>query len=156
MMDIKTRVANSLKQAIRDKDQTRLCTLRLINAAIKDTEIAKRGCEDGAADTCSEREILGILDKMVKQRQESIRAYEEGGRLELAEQEREEADIIAEFMPKPLSESEKAQAIERAIADAEAASLRDMGRVMGLLKERHAGRIDFTAVGPEVRARLAS
>lgn len=155
-MDIKNRVATSLKAAMRDKDQTRVCTLRLINAAIKDVEIAKRGCEEGVAEACSEREILAILDKMVKQRNESIRAYEEGGRLELAEQEREEADIIAEFMPKPLSEREKDAAISRAITDIGADSLRDMGRVMGLLKERHAGRLDFTAVGPEVRARLSA
>lgn len=155
-MGIKSKVEASLKQAMRERDQTRTCTLRLINAAIKDVEIGKRGCEDGAPDACTDADVLAILAKMVRQREESIQAYEEGGRLELAEQEREEIGIIREFMPRPLSDEEKARAIERAIADAEAASLRDMGRVMGLLKERHAGRMDFTSVGPEVRDRLAS
>ena len=99
---------------------------------------------------------MGILTKMVKQRRESERAYEEGGRLELAERERAEAEIISEFLPRPLSDEEKAKAIDAAIADSGAGSLRDMGKVMGLLKQRHAGRMDFAAVGPEVRDRLAS
>ncbi|MCA8880860.1 MAG: GatB/YqeY domain-containing protein [Rhodobacteraceae bacterium] len=155
-MGLKKRVDASLQQAMRDKDRTRVCTLRLIAAAIKDQEIAKRGSEEGVPSDCSDDEIRTILAKMIRQRKESVRAYEEAGRLELAEQERAEADIIASFLPRPLSEDEKRAAIDAAIADAGAGSLRDMGKVMGLLKERHAGRMDFAAVGPEVRDRLAS
>ncbi|MEV8466425.1 GatB/YqeY domain-containing protein [Fluviibacterium sp. DFM31] len=155
-MDLKTKVSSQLKQAMKDKDTRRLSTLRLINAAIKDLEIAKRNCEEGDDAALGNDEVLGILTKMVKQRRESERAYEEGGRLELAEQEREEAEIIAEFLPKPLSDAEKEQAIKDAIADSGAGSLRDMGKVMSLLKQRHAGRLDFATVGPEVRERLAS
>lgn len=154
-MGLKQRVETSLKEAMRDRDTTRVGTLRLINAAIKDVEIANRGCEEGTPDACSDREVLNILGKMIRQRQDSIRAYEEGGRLELAEQERAEAAIIAELLPKPLNEDERKAAIEAAIRDTKAASLRDMGRVMGLLKDRHQGRMDFASVGPEVRAMLA-
>ena len=141
---------------MKDRDTERLPTLRLINAAIKDKEIAMRGCEEGVAACISDEEILAILSKMVKQRRESERAYEEGGRLELAEQERAEAAIIAGFLPKPLSEEEERTAIKSAIADSRAESIRDMGKVMGLLKERHGGRMDFAVVGAEVRAQLAS
>ncbi|MCA8884432.1 MAG: GatB/YqeY domain-containing protein [Rhodobacteraceae bacterium] len=155
-MDLKTKVACQLKQAMKDKEATRLSTLRLINAAIKDLEIAKRSCEEGVEAALNDDEVMGILTKMVKQRRESERAYEEGGRLELAERERAEAEIISEFLPRPLSDEEKAKAIDAAIADSGAGSLRDMGKVMGLLKQRHAGRMDFAAVGPEVRDRLAS
>lgn len=154
-MGLKAKVEQSLKQAMRDRDALRLCTLRLINAAIKDTEIAKRSSEEGAPDMCSDREVMAILGKMIKQRRESIRAYEEGGRLELAEQEQEEAEIISEFLPRPLSEDEESRAIEAAITETGAGTLRDMGKVMGLLKDRHAGRMDFTAVGREVRERLS-
>lgn len=155
-MELKAKVACQLKQAMKDKDQRRLSTLRLINAALKDLEIARRGCEEGDESSLCNQDVLGVLTKMVKQRRESERAYEEAGRLELAEQEREEAEIIAEFLPRPLSDEETSKAIESAIADSGAGSLRDMGKVMGLLKQRHAGRMDFASVGPEVRERLAS
>jgi len=155
-MGLRHKIEASLKQAMRDRDTTRLATLRLVNAAIKDVEIAQRSCEEGAEEACSDRQVLGILDKMIRQRQESVRAYEEAGRLELAEQERQEAEIIAEFLPRPLSDDEKRRAIEAAISDADAHSLRDMGKVMGLLKKRHAGRMDFSEVGCAVRDRLAS
>lgn len=155
-MDLKAKVACQLKQAMKDKDTTRLSTLRLINAAMKDLEIAKRGCEEGVEAALSDDEVLGILTKMVKQRRESERAYEEGGRLELAERERAEAEIIAEFLPQPLNEEETRAAISAAIADSGAGSLRDMGKVMGLLKKRHSGQMDFASVGPAVRDRLAS
>lgn len=155
-MELRSRVETGLKRAMKEKDSTRICTLRLISAAIKDLEIAKRGCEEDPSGEISDAEIMGILTKMVRQRAESVQAYEEAGRLELAEQERQEAEIIGEFLPKPLSDSEQAAAIAAAIADSGAGSLRDMGRVMNLLKERHAGRIDLAAAGPAVRERLAS
>jgi hypothetical protein len=102
----------------------------------------------------AEEELLAILAKMVKQRQESARAYEEGGRLELAEKEREEIAVIEDFLPRQLTGEEVEAAIDKAIAETGAEGLRDMGRVMGLLKAKHAGQMDFGAVGPKVKARL--
>ncbi len=155
-MDLRRKIANGLKAAMKEKDVTRLSTLRLINAAIKDLEIAKRGAEEGASPEVNDADVLGILTKMVRQRDESVRAYEEGGRLELAEQEQAEREIIAAYLPRPLSDGEREAAIAAAITDANAEGLRDMGRVMGLLKERHAGRLDFATVGAEVRSRLSA
>ncbi|KIT18015.1 GatB/YqeY domain-containing protein [Jannaschia aquimarina] len=150
-MQLRDRLNTGLKQAMRDKDATRLGTLRLINAALKDQDIALRaeGREVGDA------EATAILAKMVKQRQESARAYEEGGRLELADKEREEIAVIEEFLPRQLSEEEAKAAIDAAIAETNASSLRDMGAVMGILKSRHSGQMDFGAAGAAVKARLA-
>ncbi|MDH3263947.1 MAG: GatB/YqeY domain-containing protein [Paracoccaceae bacterium] len=151
-MELKNRIAEELKTAMKDRAAERLSALRLLNAAIKDREIALRG--EGAEGGVSEAEVLAILGKMVKQRQESARAYEEGGRLELAEKELAEIAVIEEFLPRQLSEAETAAAIDGAIAETGAASIRDMGRVMGALKARYAGQMDFGAVGPMVKARL--
>lgn len=149
---LRERIATGLKEAMREKDATRLSTLRLINAAVKDQDIAARakGNDAGVDDT----EVLAILGKMVKQRQESARAYEEGGRLELAEKERAEIDVIESFLPQALSDEEVQAAVAAAIAEAEASSLRDMGKVMGVLKGRYMGRMDFGSVGPMVKERL--
>ncbi|WP_338276427.1 GatB/YqeY domain-containing protein [Roseicyclus marinus] len=152
-MDLRERIGAGLKAAMRDKDAARLSTLRLINAAIKDQDIALRG--EGRADGVDEAGVLAILGKMVKQRQESARAYEEGGRLELAEKERAEIGVIEEYLPRQLSAEEVEAAVTRAIADTGAAGLRDMGRVMAALKEKYTGQMDFGAVGPMVKARLA-
>jgi len=151
-MGLRERINTALKTAMKDKDSTRLGTLRLINAAIKDQDIAKRGGEDDAG--VSDADILNILGKMSKQRQESVRAYEEGGRLDLAEQEREEIVIIEEFLPKQLSDEEVEAAIDAAIADVGATSIRDMGKIMGQLKKKYTGQMDFGAVGPRVKAKL--
>jgi uncharacterized protein YqeY len=151
-MELRSRVDQALKQAMRDKAASRLATLRLINAAIKDQEIAGRSA-DGATPV-GDAEIMAILAKMTKQRNESVRAYEEGGRLDLAERERDEIRVIEEFLPRQLAEDEIAAAIDKAIADVGASTIRDMGKIMGMLKERHAGQIDFGAVGPQVKARL--
>jgi len=150
-MELRERLSTGLKQAMRERDATRLGTLRLINAALKDQDIALRaeGREVGDA------EATAILAKMVKQRQESARAYEEAGRLELAEQELDEIRVIEEFLPRQLSEEEVRAAIDAAIAETGASSLRDMGRVMGVLKGRHAGQMDFGAAGATIKARLA-
>ncbi|MBE3640274.1 GatB/YqeY domain-containing protein [Mangrovicoccus algicola] len=154
--DLKARIGESLKQAMKDKDAVRLSTLRLINAAIKDTEIALRAETSGDAEPqpIPDEKVLAILGKMVKQRQESARVYEEGGRLELAEQERGEIEIIEEFLPAKLSAEEQAAAVEKAIAATGAESLRDMGKVMAALKAKYTGQMDFGEVGPLVRARL--
>lgn len=149
---MRTKLTDALKDAMKEKDADRLSTLRLINAAIKDRDIATRG--DGGADGVGNDEILAILGKMVKQRQESARAYEEGGRLELAEKEREEIKVIEDFLPRQLDASEVEAAIAAAIESTGATSLRDMGRVMGVLKEKYTGRMDFGSVGPAVKAQL--
>ena len=150
---LRDRIGAGLKEAMREKDATKLSTLRLINAAVKDQDIAARakGKDAGVA----EEELLAILAKMVKQRQESARAYEEGGRLELAEKEREEIAVIEDFLPRQLTGEEIEAAIDKAIAETGAEGLRDMGRVMGVLKAKHAGQMDFGAVGPKVKARLS-
>ncbi len=137
---------------MKNKEGERLSTLRLINAAIKDKDIALRG--EGEDRSVTDADILAILGKMVKQRQESARAYEEGGRLDLAEQELAEIAVIQDFLPKPLSETEIRKAVEKAITETEASSIRDMGRVIGALKSRYTGQMDFGAVGPMVRDRL--
>ncbi len=152
-MDIKTKITDALKQAMRDKDATRLLTLRLVNAAIKDREISLRGTDNESAGV-SEDDVLAILGKMVKQRQESARAYEEGARLELAQKELDEIKIIEDFLPKKLSDDETTSAIDDAISASGASSIRDMGKVMGVLKSKYMGRLDFGKVGPMVKDRL--
>lgn len=152
-MELRSRISDALKQAMKAQDADRLSTLRLISAAIKDRDIALRG--DGREEGVDDAEILAILGKMVKQRQESSRAYEEGGRLELAQKETAEIGVIEEFLPRQLSEEETGAAIQNAIAESKAESIRDMGKVMGILKERHAGQLDFAKVGPKVREMLA-
>lgn len=152
-MDLHDRIDTALKQAMRDRAAGRLATLRLINAAIKDQEIAARG-GDGEADGISDEQIRAILSKMAKQRHESARAYEEGGRLDLAERERAEIEVITELLPRQMDEAEIGRAIDAAIHDTRAESIRDMGKVMATLKERHTGRMDFGAVGPLVKGRL--
>ncbi|WP_371036574.1 GatB/YqeY domain-containing protein [Rhodosalinus sp. FB01] len=151
-MDLRARINAALKQAMKDKNATRLSTLRLINAAIKDREIALRG-EEGET-SLDESDVLAILGKMVKQRQESVRAYEEGGRLDLAAAEQEEIEVIQDFLPRQLGPSEIDQAIDAAIAELGADSIRDMGRVMGALKSKYTGQMDFGTVGPKVKDRL--
>jgi len=151
-MTLREKLNSGLKDAMKAKDTARLSTLRLINAAIKDREIAERGKGDEV--TVSEVDVLGILGKMVKQRQESARAYEEGGRLELAEKERSEISIIEDYLPKQLSEEESAEAVKKAIADTGADSIRDMGKVMGALKSKYTGQMDFSRVGGLVKAQL--
>ena len=154
-MELREQINDALKTAMREKDKARLSTLRLINAAIKDRDIAKRGeGGDGGDAGVSGDEILTILGKMVKQRQESARAYEEGGRLELAERERSEIGVIEDFLPKQLDEGEVANAVDAAITETGASSIRDMGKVMGALKSKYTGQMDFGAVGPMVKSRL--
>ena len=137
---------------MRSKEKLRLSTLRLINAAIKDKDIALR-MED-RPDGVSSSEILQILGKMVKQRQESARAYEEGGRLELAQQELSEIKIIEEFLPRQLNDEDVAKVIEEVISDIGATSIRDMGKVMASLKETYTGQMDFGQVGAKIKSLL--
>ena len=151
-MDMRERINAALKEAMKAKDAGRLSTLRLISAAIKDREIAARG--DGEESVIGDDEVLAILGKMVKQRQESARQYEEGGRLELAEKERGEISVIEDFLPRQLDDAEVDAAITAAMAEVGAESIRDMGKVMGALKAKYTGQMDFGAVGPMVNAKL--
>lgn len=148
--ELREKITSALKVAMKAKDAARLGTLRLINAAIKDQDIALRA--DGRE--VGEAEVLVILGKMVKQRQESARVYEEGGRFELAERELEEIKVISDFLPAQLTDDEIAVAIDAAISSVEAESIRDMGKVMGALKTKYTGQMDFGAVGALLKERL--
>lgn len=152
-MALRTRISDALKQAMKDRAADRLSTLRLINAAIKDKDIAARAT--GNDDGVPEDEVLAILGKMSKQRLESARAYEEGGRLDLAEREMSETKIIEEYLPRQLSDDEVGNAVEAAIANIGAESIRDMGKVIGALKAQYTGQMDFGKVGPMVKDRLS-
>ncbi|MEL6235236.1 MAG: GatB/YqeY domain-containing protein [Pseudomonadota bacterium] len=149
---MRDRIQKAMKDALLAKDRARLSTIRLIQAAIKDRDIAARGAEGSG--TVSDAEILAILGKMIKQRQESARLYEEGGRLELAEREVMEIAVIEEFLPRQLDPREIEAAVARAVAETEASSIRDMGKVMGVLKTRYAGQMDFAKAGAAVKAAL--
>ncbi|HCM98854.1 MAG TPA: glutamyl-tRNA amidotransferase [Rhodobacter sp.] len=152
-MALRDKLQTALKDAMRAKAVDRLSALRLINAAIKDREIATR--VDGETTPVNDDDILSILGKMVKQRQESAHAYEEGGRLELAEKELSEILVIGEFLPRQLDDSEVTAAIADAIAACLATSIRDMGKVMAELKGKYTGQMDFSAVGPRVKNMLS-
>jgi uncharacterized protein len=151
-MTLRARISDDLKAAMKARDTVRLSTLRLITAAIKDRDIALR--DESTDREMTDTEILATLARMVKMRQDSAKAYEEGGRLELVERELAEIAVIEEYLPRQLDEAETDAAIDATIAELEAVSIRDMGRVMNALKVRYTGQIDFGAVGLRVKARL--
>ena len=148
---LRDRLADELKGAQKGLNRKRVSTLRLINAAIIDRDIALRGKGKDKAD---DEEVLDILGKMVKQREESTRIYIQGGRQELADQEIEEIAIIREFLPVQLSDAQTSEAIAAIIAETGAESLRDMGKVMGQLKERFRGQIDMGKAGALIKEML--
>ena len=145
-------INNALKQAMKAHDERRVSTLRLINSALKNADIEARGQGKGPL---SDEELLGLLQKMIKQRQESVELYEKGERPELAAKEREEIAIIAAYLPKQMSETEALAAIAAVIKDLGAASMKDMGKVMAALKERHAGQMDFSKASGTVKGLLS-
>ena len=149
---LRTRLSDALKTAMKGKDAPTVSTLRLIMAALKDRDIAARG--NGNKDGIPEEEILGLLQSMIKQRRDSIALYEKGGRMELAQQEAEEIAIIEEYLPQQMSDDDIAAAIDAVIEDAGAATLKDMGKVMAGLKEKHAGSMDFSMASAMVKERL--
>ena len=142
----------NLKKAIKAQDKPRISTLRLINAAIKDRDIAVRSEEN--TEGVSEEEILVILSNMVKQRKHSITQYEEGGRIELAEREREEISIIEDFLPVQLTTEETRSEINKIISANEDYNIRDIGKVMAELKQNFNGRMDFAKASAIVKALL--
>jgi len=149
---MRERLMTALKEAMKAKETRRISTIRMVQSAIKDLEIANRTRPDA---TTSEGEIASLLSKLVKQREESAKIYDEGGRPELAAQEREEITIISEFMPKQFSEAEVTEIIKGIIAETGSASVKDMGKCMALLKERYPGQLDFAKASAQIKALLS-
>jgi uncharacterized protein YqeY len=141
----------ALKEAMKAQAKRRISTLRLISAAIKDRDIVARG---SGKEQATDAELLELLAKMIKQREESAKIYDDAGRKELADQENEEIAIIREFLPQQLSDAEMESAVANAIAETGAASVKDMGKVMAALKGRYAGQMDFGKAGALVKAKL--
>lgn len=151
---LRSRLNEALKDAMKAKDERALSTLRLISAALKDRDIAAR--TRSGDETVSEDEILQMLQSMIKQRRESIALYEQGGRLELAQQEQEEIEVIQRFLPRQMSDEETEAAVAGVIQELDAATLKDMGRVMTALRERFAGQMDFGKASQAVKAQLSA
>lgn len=149
---LRQRLNDDLKTAMKARDQASVSALRMVLAAIKDRDIAAR--PQGNADGIDDAGIIDLLQKMVKQRQESIELYKKGNRQELVDQEQGEINIIERYMPQKLSEAEAAEAIDQVVAELGATTIKDMGRVMAALKERFAGRMDFAKAGALIKQKL--
>jgi uncharacterized protein YqeY len=143
-------INNALKEAMKAKDERKVATLRMVNSTFKNADIEARA----SGKTLSDADLLPVLQKMIKQRQESKDLYEKGGRPELAQQEGEEIAIINGYLPKQMSESEMTAAIEMAIAETGAASMKDMGKVVGALRAKFAGQMDFGKASAVVKSKL--
>ncbi|MCO5730364.1 GatB/YqeY domain-containing protein [Rhizobium sp. SSA_523] len=148
---MRDKLSNAMKDAMKAKEARRLSTVRLIQTAIKDRDIANRGT---GKDPVSDDEILQILQKMIKQREESAKIYLEGGRAELADQEQAEIEVIRDFLPEQLSDEKVRQIIAGIIQETDAQGLRDMGKCIALLKERYAGQMDFAKASGIVKDML--
>jgi uncharacterized protein YqeY len=145
-------INTAVKEAMKAKDERKLSTLRMVNSTIKNADIDARG---QGKPPLSDDDLLGLLQKMIKQRQESVELYDKGGRAELAEQERAEIAVISAYLPQQMSEDEVKAAIAAVIAETGAAGVKDMGKVIGGLKGRYAGRMDFAKASALVKAALA-
>jgi len=150
---LRSQLNESLKQAMRTKDQCAVSTLRLILAALKDRDIAARG--KGQTEGVDEEQILEMLQKMVRQRRDSIEMYRKGQRQDLVEKEEAEIAVIERFLPQQMDEAAVREAVEGAISEQNAESVKDMGRVMAVLKERYAGRMDFAKASSMVKEQLS-
>ncbi|MBW9086620.1 GatB/YqeY domain-containing protein [Rhizobium wenxiniae] len=149
---MREKLTESMKEAMKAKDSRRLSTVRLIQSAVKDRDIANRGVGKDAA---TDDEILQILQKMVKQREESAKIYEDAGRAELATQEREEIAVLKAFMPEQLSDEKVDEIVAAVVAEIGAAGMKDMGKVMATLRERYAGQMDFAKASGVIKAKLS-
>jgi uncharacterized protein len=149
---IRDDINNALKDAMKAKDERRVSTLRLVNSTLKNADIEARGQGKGPL---GDDELLGLLQKMIKQRHESIELYEKGGRPELAQQERDEIAVIAAYLPKQMSEDEVKAAVADAIRDVGAAGMKDMGKVIGALRAKYAGKMDFAKASALVKSALS-
>jgi len=148
---VRNAVNDALKTAMKSRDPARVSALRMVSAAFKDRDILARG--QGTA-VASDDELVAVLAKMIRQREESASAFEAGGRPELAAKERAEIGVIRAFMPKQMSEEEMRAAVDAAIRQAGAASIKDMGKVIAVLKQSHAGKLDFSRASALVKERL--
>jgi uncharacterized protein YqeY len=153
MSALRTRFTDQMKEYMRAKDETGLATVRLISAALKDKDIDARG--KGRPDGINEPEIMSMLQGMIKQRQESAKIYADNNRPELAAKEEAEIVVISQFLPKQLSDDEARATIKALVTEVGAADIKDMGKVMGALKDRYAGQIDMTKAGGWVKEALA-
>lgn len=154
---MRERINSAMKEAMKSGDKRRLSTLRLVNAAIKDRDIAARVDEKGRStgrDRIDDTEILALLQKMIKQRRESIETYSQGGRQDLVDQEAAEITVIEEFLPQQMGEEETKAAVEALVAEIGATGLKDMGRTMAALKERFTGQMDFGKASAIVKGLL--
>lgn len=151
---LRERLDRSLKASLRQKNQRAVSTVRLILAAIRDRDIAERG--KGNPDGIDDREILRVLQTMIRQRQEAIALYEQGGRPELARQEADEISIVQDFLPAQLSDDEIDRAIRAVMSEIGAGGIKDMGRAMGVLRERYAGRMDFAKASAILKRQLTA
>jgi hypothetical protein len=149
---IRQELTSELKLAMKAGDKRRVDTIRLLNAALKDRDIDARG----QGKTLSDDDVLALLQKQVKSRQESVEIYDKAGRVDLATQEREEIAVIRSFLPQPLSAAETDAAITSAIAETGAASIKDMGKVVGVLRAKYAGRLDMAKASAAVKAKLGA
>lgn len=152
-MSIRDELNTVLKESLKSKDQVAMSTIRLINAAVKDRDIAERS--SGNSEGIDDSAILSLMQSMVKQRHESAKTYAENGRPELAEREQAEIVVIERFLPKQMSDDEMSAAIDKVIADTGAKDIKDMGKVMGALKSQYAGQLDMAKAGGAVKAKLA-
>ncbi len=150
---LREQLTDAMKQAMRDKEKRRLTTIRLILAAIKDRDIACRTEKKDVPD--EDVMILEILAKMIKQRKESFVVYEEAGRLELAQQEQAEMEIIAEFQPRQMTDEETEAAVTQIITETNASGLKDIGKIMAGLKDKYAGKMDFSKASASARSKLS-
>ena len=149
---MREQLSEQVKTAMKGGDKARLSTLRLMQSAIQDRDIANRGTGKDAA---TDDEILQILQKMVKQREESAKIYQDAGRAELATQEREEIDILKTFMPEQLSDEKVDEIVAAVVTETGAAGMKDMGKVMAILRERYAGQMDFAKASGVIKAKLS-
>jgi len=152
-MSLRDQIKTKLIEAMKAKEPVRVSTLRLVQAAIKDRDIAARTRDVGEG--CADEQILQILSKLLKQREDSARIYEEAGRADLAEREREESAIIAEFMPRQMNDEEIQAAAHAVVEELDAAGLKDMGKCMAALKAKYGGAMDFGKAGAAVKAILS-
>ena len=152
MVDLRQKLKSALENGLKNKDEIAVATIRLIIAALKDRDIAARSADNNEG--ISDDEILSMLQTMIKQRNESVKMYEQGNRPELAASEKAEIEVIQQFLPAQLSEEDVRSAITTAISETGANSVRDMGKVMSHLKEKHAGQMDFSAASQKVKSAL--
>jgi len=148
---LRDEINNAVKEAMKARDERKLLTLRMVNSTIKDADIKARG--EGRP-PLSDAELLGVLQKMIKQRQEAVELYDKGGRVELAAQEREEITVISAYLPKQMSDDAVKKAISEAISETGAAGMKDMGKVIAALKAKYTGQMDFSRASGLVKAAL--